>query len=60
MARCTGRGVLRVRAVAFGPLGSRRAIEAELARVCAGAAGDEVCQPGIRVQSWREVRQLVP
>lgn len=55
-----GRGVLRVRAVAFGPLGSRRAIEAELARVCVGAAGEEVCQPGIRVQSWRELRQLVP
>jgi len=55
-----GRGLLRVRAVAFGSLGSRRAVEAELARVCAGAGSEEVCQPGIRVQSWREVRQLVP
>jgi hypothetical protein len=55
-----GRGVLRVRAVAFGPSGSRRAIEAELARVCSNWAGEEVCRPGIRVQSWREVRQLVP
>ena len=55
-----GRGVLRVRAAAFGPLGSRRAIEAELARVCFDANGEEVCQPGIRVQSWQEVRQLVP
>jgi hypothetical protein len=55
-----GRGVLRVRAVAFGPSGSRRAVEAELARVCSGAGGEEVCRPGIRVQSWREVRQLIP
>ena len=55
-----GRGVLRVRAAAFGPLGSRHAIEAELARVCFDANGEPLCQPGIRVQSWREVRQLVP
>lgn len=55
-----GRGVLRVRAAAFGPLGSRHAIEAELARVCFNANGEELCQPGIRVQSWLEVRQLVP
>ena len=55
-----GRGVLRVRAVAFGPSRSRRAIEAELARVCSGAAAEEMCRPGIRVQSWRELRQLVP
>lgn len=55
-----GRGVLRVRAVAFGAMGSRYALEAELARVCFDAAGEDVCQPGIRVQSWREVRQMVP
>jgi hypothetical protein len=55
-----GRGVLRARSVAFGPLGARRAVEAELARVCFGVAGSEICQPGIRVQSWQEVRQLVP
>jgi hypothetical protein len=55
-----GRGVLRVRAGAYGPLGSRRAVEAELARVCFAVAGEEWCQPGIRVQSWQEVRQLVP
>jgi len=55
-----GRGVLRVRAVAFGPMGSRQAIEAELARVCFVDDGEELCQPGIRVQSWQEVRQLVP
>lgn len=55
-----GRGVLRARSVAFGPLGARRAVEAELARVCFNIAGVEICQPGIRVQSWQEVRQLVP
>ena len=55
-----GRGVLRARAVAYGPLGSRRAVEAELARVCFGVPGEEICQPGIRVQSWQELRQLVP
>ncbi len=55
-----GRGVLRARAVAFGPLGARHAVEADLARVCEEVAGEEWCRPGIRVQSWQEVRQLVP
>lgn len=55
-----GRGVIRVRAVTFGDKGSRRAIEAELARICLKVNGLEACQPGIRVQSWQEVRQLVP
>jgi len=55
-----GKGVLRARAAAFGPLGSRRTIEAELARVCVDADGEDLCQPGIRVQSWQEIRQLVP
>lgn len=54
-----GRGVMRVRAEVFGPMGGRRAIEAELARVCR-LAGEEDCQPGIRVQSWQELRQLLP
>jgi len=55
-----GRGVLRVRAEAFGPLGGRRAIEAELARVCRQLDGEEDCLPGIRVQSWQELRLLLP
>ncbi len=55
-----GRGVVRVHAEAFGPLGARRAVEAELVRVCRVEQGEEWCLPGIRVQSWREVRQLVP
>ena len=50
-----GRHVLRARAEAFGSNGSRRAIEAELARVCQGVSPDEVCLPGVRIRSWRVV-----
>lgn len=53
-----GHGVIRVRVDAYGPLGARRSIEAELARLCLDAA--EACRQGTRVQSWREVRQAVP
>jgi hypothetical protein len=54
-----GHGIVRVRAEVFGHGGSRRAIEAELARACRG--GDVgACLPGIRVQSWQELRQAVP
>ena len=54
-----GHGIVRVHAEAFGFGGSKRAIEAELLRVCPG--GDENgCLPGIRVQSWQELRQAVP
>lgn len=55
-----GGGVLRVRAVAYGAMDARRVVEAELARVCRRADGTLACAPGIRVQSWREVRQLAP
>jgi hypothetical protein len=55
-----GRGVVRVRSEVFGPAGARRALEAELARVCRQQSGAEVCLPGIRVQSWQELRQLIP
>lgn len=55
-----GRGVVRVRADAFGPLGARRAVEGELARICRVDTSGETCRPGLRVQSWREVRQAVP
>jgi hypothetical protein len=54
-----GHGVLRVRAAAYGPLGTWRGIEAEVARVCLAGDGSE-CPTGIRVQSWRELRQNVP
>ncbi|MBM3807524.1 MAG: hypothetical protein FJW22_04940 [Acidimicrobiia bacterium] len=58
-AELPGHGIVRVHAQAFGIAGSRRAIEAELARVCPGGPG-EACLPGIRVQSWQELRQAVP
>lgn len=54
-----GHGVLRIRAEAFGVMGSRKALEAELARRCLPTAEGE-CHLGIRVQSWQEVRQSVP
>ena len=54
-----GAGVVRVRAEAHGPAGSRRAIEAELVRRCVPDPAS-VCRTGIRVQSWQEVRQAVP
>lgn len=54
-----GHGVLRVRAEAYGPQGTRRAIEAELVRGCLVGEGPG-CAMGIRVQSWRELRQSVP
>jgi hypothetical protein len=54
-----GHGIVRVRAEAYGVAGSKRAIEAELARVCPDGP-EEPCLPGIRVQSWQELRQAVP
>jgi hypothetical protein len=55
----SGHGIVRVHAAAFGLAGSMRAIEAELARACRGA-GVGACLPGIRVQSWQELRQAIP
>jgi len=49
-----GHGIVRVRAEVFGRAGSRRAVEAELARMCVSGAED--CIEGIRVQSWQELR----
>lgn len=54
-----GHGIVRVRAEAYGVAGSRRALEAELVRVCPDGPG-QPCLPGIRVQSWQELRQAVP
>lgn len=54
-----GHGIVRVHAEAFGVAGSRRVIEAELARICP-RPGDEACLPGIRVQSWKELHQAIP
>jgi hypothetical protein len=58
-ASLPGHGIVRVHAEAFGVSGARRVIEAELSRVC-HAAGGAVCLPGIRVQSWQELRQAIP
>lgn len=55
-----GGGVVRVRADAFGRDGGRRAVEAELSRICPRAEGGPACLPGIRVQSWRDVRHAIP
>jgi hypothetical protein len=55
-----GRYIVRARAEAFGHRGGRRAIEAELARMCVAGPAGEVCVPGSRVQSWRAVSSLVP
>jgi hypothetical protein len=52
-----GHGIVRVHAEAFGVDGSRRIIEAELSRICPAPGG---CLPGIRVQSWQELRQVLP
>ena len=54
----TGRHVLRAHAVAIGRDGARRAVEAELVRVCLAARS--ACEPGIRVQSQRETRHAIP
>ena len=54
-----GHGIVRVHAEAFGAAGSHRVVEAELARICPGGEG-EACLPGIRVQSWQELRQAIP
>jgi hypothetical protein len=51
----TGEGleVVRARAEAFAPRGTRRVVEADFVRPCQTAAGVRTCEPGIRVQSWR-------
>ena len=54
-----GHGIVRVRAEAFGQGGARRAVEAELVRACIGNPAPG-CPFGIRVQSWQELRQVVP
>lgn len=54
-----GHGVVRLRAEAYGPMGARRAIEAELVRHCQPGS-PKGCHLRNRVQSWREVRQWLP
>lgn len=54
-----GYGIVRVHAETYGFGGVRRAIEAELSKICPSGGGGG-CQPGIRVQSWQELRQVLP
>ncbi len=53
-----GRHLLRVRAMALGQRGARRVRDAELVRVC--TLDESMCEPGIRVQSERDVRHALP
>ena len=53
-----GRHILRARAMAVDRDGARRVVEAELVRVC--LEGRPACEPGIRVQSQREIRHALP
>lgn len=55
----SGHGIVRVHAETFSLGGWSRAIEAELGRACRGE-GVGACLPGIRVQSWQELRQSIP
>jgi hypothetical protein len=55
----SGHGIVRLHAETVAAGGSTRVIEAELTRACTGAATG-ACLPGIRVQSWQELRQSIP
>jgi hypothetical protein len=55
-----GRDALRLRAEAFGSGGARRAIEADVTRVCMLVDDVRTCLPGIHVQSWRIVNAAFP
>src|SRR5204863_4532134 len=56
-----GAGVLALRAEAWGPRGSRKAIELTVARAGAslGDGSPPVPGQGLRVLSWREIRQVM-
>jgi hypothetical protein len=55
-----GSGIIAVRALAFGPRGTTRALELTVARppsdTQSGGYNDRVRQTGVRILSWREVR----
>lgn len=53
-----GRHVVRAHAAAVGRDGARRAVTAELMRIC--LEGRATCEPGIRVQSVRDRRHALP
>ena len=54
-----GHGVVQLRAEIFGA-GARSAVQALVRRVCWTENIGERCLPGVRVQSWRDVRQWLP
>lgn len=55
-----GRYWIRARVEVFGRGGARKAIEAELRRICPPGPEGPVCLPGIRVHSWRSTSAAVP
>ena len=55
-----GRGIVRVRAEAFGVRGSRRIVEALAIRRCRDHESGGDCDVGIRVLSWRFLHQTEP
>ena len=55
-----GHGVVQIRSEVFGASGARSAIQALVTRVCWTENMVERCLPGVRVQSWREMRQWLP
>jgi len=55
-----GANVLLVRAVAIARGSARRGFEAEAVRICRAGPAAPGCQPGIGVQSWRDLRWSVP
>jgi hypothetical protein len=55
----SGHGIVRIHAETFAAGGSKRVIEAEVRRACRGEAAG-ACLPGIRVQSWQELRLSIP
>jgi hypothetical protein len=50
-----GRYILRAHAEGFGRRGVRRAVDADLARLCSGVGPSETCLPGVRILGWRVV-----
>jgi hypothetical protein len=55
-----GHGAVQVRSEVFGASGARSAVQALVTRVCWTENMMERCLPGVRVQSWREMRQWLP
>jgi hypothetical protein len=50
-----GRYILKARAEGFARSGGRRAIDADVARLCSGEGSEAICLPGVRILAWRVV-----